>query len=358
MPDTPFALFDAHPALAARLPRMPLADLPTPVVRLAAIEQRVPGAALYVKRDDLCSPVFGGNKTRKLELILGALLHDGRDRVMTFGFAGSNHAAATALFCERAGMRCVAMLMPQPMAVADRANLLAAHASGAELRLYPSLARLVAAAVGYRMVHPGRGGLIPMVAAGGSTPEGNAAYVGAALELARQIEAGALPIPDEIHVAGGSLGTAAGLAVGLDAAGLRSRVIAVRAVDARFADGAALARICRKTARFLGRLDPTFPRIGEAAARLDDGHFGAGYAVPTPEGEAAARLLEEAEGIRLDETYSAKAFAGFLDAARDPESRGKTLLYWHTGNAVDLTARASAVDWRDLPREFHPLFER
>ena len=157
-------------------------------------------------------------------------------------------------------------------------------------------------------------------------------------------------------MAAGSLGTAAGLAVGLAASGLKSRVIAVRAVADRFADEAALARIAKKTARFLGGLDPSFPRKIEPEARLDGGGFGVGYAVPTAEGEAAARLLEEAEGIRLDATYTAKAFARFLDAARLPESRGRTLLFWHTGNSVDLTARAASVDWRDLPEAFHPFF--
>ena len=358
MPDAPYALFDAHPALAARLPRTALADLPTPIARLAGLEAEAPGAALFIKRDDLCSPVFGGNKTRKLELILGALERDGCDRAMTFGFAGSNHAAATALFCRRVGILCVAMLMPQPMSAVERQNLLVAHAAGAELRLYRGFARLVAGSAAYRMARPGRGGrLVPMIAAGGSMPEGNAAYVGAAFELRAQIEAGLIPVPDEIHVAAGSLGTAAGLAVGLAAAGLASRVIATRAVESRFADEAALARISRKTALFLRRIDPSFPRTIEPATRLDGGHFGPGYAVPTPEGEAAARLLQGAEGILLDATYTAKAFARFLDAARDPRSRGRTLLFWHTGNAVDLTARASAIDWHDLPKAFHGLFE-
>jgi D-cysteine desulfhydrase len=351
-----YALFDAFPALAARLPRLALAELPTPVQRLAALEARAPGAALWIKRDDLCSPVFGGNKTRKLELILGALRRDGRERVMTFGFAGSNHAAATAIFCARAGISCALLLMPQPMAAADRVNLLAARAAGAELRLYPSLPRLVAGGVAYRLRRAGRRGPIPMIAAGGSGPEGNAAYAGAALELGAQIGAGLLPAPDEIHVAGGSLGTAAGLAVGLAAAGLPTRVVATRAVDERLAGAAALAREIRRAARFLRRIDPSFPRIAAPAVRLDGGWLGPGYALPSPAGEAAARLLLEAEGIGLDTTYTAKAFARFLAAARAPESRGRALLFWHTGNAADLAPLAGAASPSDLPPAFRSLF--
>src|SRR5271167_4777426 len=41
---------------------------PTPVQHLAALSR--PGTSLWVKRDDLTNPVYGGNKIRKLEKLL------------------------------------------------------------------------------------------------------------------------------------------------------------------------------------------------------------------------------------------------------------------------------------------------
>jgi len=359
MATAPFPLLDAHPALRARLPRLELATLPTPVRRMSRLEERFDGRRLYIKRDDLCSPVFGGNKTRKLELILGALAATGQSRVITFGFAGSNHAAATALFCREIGVRCIAMLMPQPPSDEVRRNLLAAFAAGAQLRLYPSLPRVVLGAMGYRITHRGRrGSLVPMISAGGTTPEGNAAYVNAAFELAAQIEAGVVERPHSIHVAAGSLGTAAGLLAGMRAAGLGARLVPVRVTEERFASEAALAREVDRTTRFLGRMDPGFP--GLPAPRLevamDHACFGDGYGVPTPAGIEAARILEETEGIRLDGTYGAKAFASFLKAAASPCSAGRALLFWNTcgSPAPDLAGAPSS--WRELPEAFHRYF--
>ena len=61
----------------------------------------------------------------------------------------------------------------------------------------------------------------------GSSPIGVLGYVETALELAAQVAEGALPEPGHVVTAAGSGGTAAGLALGLRLAGLRTRVIGV-----------------------------------------------------------------------------------------------------------------------------------
>ena len=40
---------------------------------------------LYMKRDDLSGRLYGGNKPRKLEFILGDVLRSGAKEVITFG---------------------------------------------------------------------------------------------------------------------------------------------------------------------------------------------------------------------------------------------------------------------------------
>ena len=66
-----------------------------------------------IKRDDLTSPVYGGNKVRKLDYLLADALARGCDTVVTFGAAGSNHALATAVFAQRLGLACHVVLMHQ-----------------------------------------------------------------------------------------------------------------------------------------------------------------------------------------------------------------------------------------------------
>lgn len=48
---------------------------------------------LYVKRDDFSGmSLFGGNKIRKLEYLLGDAKEKGCDTVFTYGATQSNHA--------------------------------------------------------------------------------------------------------------------------------------------------------------------------------------------------------------------------------------------------------------------------
>jgi 1-aminocyclopropane-1-carboxylate deaminase/D-cysteine desulfhydrase-like pyridoxal-dependent ACC family enzyme len=91
-------LYERYPLLAEKLPRISLGEFPTPVEKLIGPCRRFGRDNLYIKRDDLTSRVYGGNKVRKLEFLLAAALKHGVVRVMTSGGVGSNHALATALY--------------------------------------------------------------------------------------------------------------------------------------------------------------------------------------------------------------------------------------------------------------------
>ena len=53
------------------LPRQPLGFAPTPLVELKRLSRFLNGPRLWIKRDDQTGLAFGGNKTRKLEFLLG-----------------------------------------------------------------------------------------------------------------------------------------------------------------------------------------------------------------------------------------------------------------------------------------------
>ena len=57
---------------------------------------------------------------------------------------------------------------------------------------------------------------------GGSNWLGAVAFVNAALELCEQIADAGLPVPDRVYVANGTMGTAAGLALGLALGGMEA----------------------------------------------------------------------------------------------------------------------------------------
>lgn len=77
-------------ALLARYPRVRLTPLPTPLYEMRGLTKYLGGPKIYVKRDDVGSLAFGGNKTRKLEFIMAQALAQSADTVVTLGGIQSN----------------------------------------------------------------------------------------------------------------------------------------------------------------------------------------------------------------------------------------------------------------------------
>lgn len=353
-------LFRNYPQMAGKLPHVALGHFPTPVQRLEWAGSEFGLDSLYIKRDDLSGDIYGGNKVRKLEFLLGDALRSKARAVITFGFAGSNHALATAIYARQVGLRSTSMLMPQANAHYVRRNLLASHHFSAELRLYGSLPALLLGTIPLLLRGRLRDGVFPrFIPAGGSSPLGVSGYVNAALELSDQIRAGEVPEPDVIYVPMGSMGTSAGLLLGLRAAGIQSRVIAVRVIEERMANAGKLLRLLLDTGVFLRNLDPDFPSVRITEADLEVRHdcIGDGYARFTDKGLRATELMSRKAGITLNGAYSAKAFSAILDDAGRGVLKGKTVLFWNTYNSRDLSATLAAADYHTLPTPFHRYFE-
>ncbi len=77
-------------------PRATLAQLPTPIHRLDNFGGQLDGQELWIKRDDLTGLEGGGNKTRKLEFLVGDAIETGADMLVTAGAIQSNHTRQTA----------------------------------------------------------------------------------------------------------------------------------------------------------------------------------------------------------------------------------------------------------------------
>ncbi|MGZ8364524.1 MAG: pyridoxal-phosphate dependent enzyme, partial [Caulobacteraceae bacterium] len=93
----------------ARFPRIKLANLPTPLEPCAQLGGEL-GLDLWIKRDDCTGLAGGGNKTRKLEFLLGEALEAGADTLITQGAVQSNHVRQTAAAAARYGLKCEIIL--------------------------------------------------------------------------------------------------------------------------------------------------------------------------------------------------------------------------------------------------------
>jgi 1-aminocyclopropane-1-carboxylate deaminase/D-cysteine desulfhydrase-like pyridoxal-dependent ACC family enzyme len=317
------ALFRHRPELAAAIPWIPLARVPTPVEPL---EMDLPGE-WWIKRDDHTGVAYGGNKVRKLEFLLADALRRGAGRLITAGATGSHHVLATSVYARTAGIPVTAVLFPQPFSAHARETLLDIHGQGASLVWAPQMGAVPilvrATAFTARSQRP------YLVPPGGSDALGTLGYASAALELAEQTASGAVPVPREIWVAAGTMGTAVGLAVGLTLAGLPTRVVAVRITSALVTNRFTLRALVRRT---LATLERGGVRVAEdgVLGRIELRHdqIGPGYGHRTPAGDRAAERLG-ATGVMLDATYTAKVVAGLVAAASDPGPR----LFWHTLSA-------------------------
>jgi len=354
------ALFEAYPGLASKLAHLALAELPTPVQKLTALGETLGNRALYVKRDDLSGTLYGGNKVRKLEWLLAEAKAREARAVMTFGTAGSNHCLATTLYARSIGLESISILSPQTNAWSVGRNLKMGFHAGAELHHYdsePVAERGAGWQTAKRLI---RGEPPPhVIRRGGSSALGTVGFVNAGLELAAQVAAGELPQPDLIYVALGTMGTAAGLALGLAAAGLATEVVAVRVVHPMYGNEKDFRKLFDRTAAMLHRLDQRFPRLGADDARYCIRHeqFGEKYARYTEGGMEAVALMQSLEQITLEGTYTGKALAALLADARQGGLRGKTVLFWNTYNSRPFPEQAMGIDYLHLPLSLHRYFE-
>jgi 1-aminocyclopropane-1-carboxylate deaminase/D-cysteine desulfhydrase-like pyridoxal-dependent ACC family enzyme len=309
--------------------RLSLGTYPTPVDRVDALS--TPRAELWIKNDGLVSAEYGGNKVRKLELILPRALERGAKRLLTVGAAGSHQVLATALYGKKVGLPTAAVLCPQPFSVHAESMLRASLALGIEPHLVGSMSAIAAALP--RVVRRGDYVLAP----GGSSVTGTLGYLHAVAELVDQIRAGVLPEPDTIVAPLGSGGTIAGLLAGVLREGLATRVVGVE-VAVRPPLGRALALGLALAAT---RRDAGSAGLVRLARQLEvlGTYLGEGYGYPTPEGARAQRVAGEL-GLELDPTYTAKTFAAVLDLLEraEPRDRPLRILYWHTLSAAPLTA--------------------
>jgi D-cysteine desulfhydrase len=332
---------------------------PTPVVRLAC---GAVGHALFVKNDGVSHPVYGGNKVRKLERLLGQAEREGARRVLTLGPAGSHHVLATSYFGGKRGLSVRAVLFPQPHSEHAEATLSAALACG--LDAVPASSRF---GVPWKLLRAFERDTF-FIPPGGSNPLGAESYADALGELEGQLDGGP---PDVIVVALGSGGTAAGILAGVVQRGLPTLVVAV---DVGAVGLFARALVIGLAERVLRRRGVRVtPRALHERLWIDRSQVGPGYGSPTPAGGAATRVAAKF-GMQLDPTYTAKAFASALGwVAESGFSRPKAqarrgvralaepfrVLYWHTLSAAPLgLVLAGARFPAALPAELRKLFVR
>jgi D-cysteine desulfhydrase len=311
------------------IPMTPLFAAPSPVCRLWT---NCRGGELWLKDDGRLATPYGGNKVRKLAYVLPRAVELGRERILTFGAAGSHHALATAVYVRHFGLRAAAILTPQYWSQHAEATLRAAIAQG--LEVFPAANTLEALELLTQVITPRD----LLVGPGALGPLGCRGFVEAAEELTAQVGSGLLPLPQRIVVAAGSGSTAAGLLAGLAECGLQTRLVAVAAAtNPALRPQILIQAWLTLTPR--ARRTTTMRKLSQSLEIVVN-KAGIGYGRPTEE-KALARRIAQDFGLKLDVTYTAQAFHQALKEAGHPEldsaAHAESVLYWHTLSAAEMT---------------------
>jgi L-cysteate sulfo-lyase len=317
--------------------RFPLAQLPTPIEELKSLSRELGGPELLIKRDDQTGLALGGNKTRKLEFLVGQALEQGADTLVTAGAAQSNHCRQTAAAAARAGLRCE-LLLNGTKPELPNGNLLLDELLGARIHWVQRSEREAKLSEISEELRK-QGDKPYVIPVGGSNGVGATGYVLAMIELAEQLD-GMNRRVDHVVFASSSGGTQAGIVVGAQVTGFKGKLHGV-SIDRDDSESATyegeLADIANETAKYVG-FDAQFA-AGDFTVAYD--YLGGGYGIVSDLERRAIRLLASREGIVLDPVYTGRAMGALLDLIRKKAFRSdETALFWHTGGAPALFAYA------------------
>ena len=323
-----------------RLPRIHLGNFPTPLEPLPRLSARLGGPKLFVKRDDLTGLAFGGNKTRTLEYVLGEILLDRPEVLVTGAGAQSNWSRQSAAAAARLGIPIVLVLRGSDSAAQIQGNLLLDLWLGADVRFVPEPdVTLVVAEQIDLVVAELRASGRKAVKIDPWAPAAAVGYVQMAIELQQQCDALGVE-PTRIWSAAAGP-TQSGLILGakelgwsVDVTGIAPIRWSGASMEARTADAA------NRAAAVLG----VGSRVDESDVKSLDQYIGPGYAVPSGPGLAAMRLVARTEGLLLDPVYTGKAMAALIDHVEQGRlTRDDTVVFVHTGGLPATFAYGDAI---------------
>lgn len=326
----------------ARFARIRLAHLPTPLEPLPRLSEEL-GLDLWIKRDDCTGLAGGGNKTRKLEFLLGAAFEEDADTLVTQGAVQSNHVRQTAAAAAAHGLACEIILEERTGSKATdyvgNGNVLLDRLFGATLRTVPGGTDMVAELEKTAAEVRARGGKPYVIPGGGSNPTGALGYVDCAREIVVQADEMDLEV-HRIVTATGSAGTHAGLVAGLAVMGADIPVLGIGVRAPKDRQEANVFKLAEETAALLGQPG----RVTREMVVADCDYVGEGYGLIDQGVIDALTLAARLDGIVLDPVYSGKAMKGLIALARAGRFKGETVVFLHTGGAQGLFGYQTEIE--------------
>jgi D-cysteine desulfhydrase len=300
----------------SRFPRRQYTVGPSPIEFLPNFTKALGGPKVWIKRDDMLGLAPGGNKTRKLEFLMGDALAKGADTLITCGAPQSNHCRITLAAAVKEGLKCRFVIEERVPGSYDP------QASGNNFMF-----RLLGVES------------ITVVPGGCSNAVGGLGYVACAQEIQQQLFEMGQPM-DYLVVGSGSSGTHGGLVAGFLGNNIKIPLVGVGVSR----DPQDQNPLVHKEAQAIMDLLGTGIQVpAEAVVSFGD-WWRPKYSIPNPAMVEAVQLLARTEAILLDPVYTGKIMAGLIGLSRKGYFKpSDNVLFLHTGGATSLHAYESVI---------------
>ena len=306
--------------------RANLIQLPAVIHRLPRLSNRY-RHEIYILRDDLTGFGLGGNKTRKVDFLLGDAIARRATALATIKATSfSRNAAAGAAACGKS----LHVVLPGTESDQNPLSQAVFAKWGAKLHFAPGdqaalEGRLASVVESLRA----QGQIVYVLHPGGSDAIGALSYVSVFDDICQFSERSGIHF-SYVMLSTSSAGTQAGLVVGQGIAQYETRVIGISASRTSMEQSGLVRELAESTAGLLGK------PVDASSVLVDDGFVGPGYACTSKDGEAASQIFAKEEGILLDPVYTGKAAAALLDYVEHNRFGGAPVLFIHTGGNAGL----------------------
>ncbi|WP_182835475.1 pyridoxal-phosphate dependent enzyme [Flagellimonas lutimaris] len=284
---------------------------------------REKGIHLYLKREDTIHPFISGNKYRKLKYNLLEAKKQGKETLLTFGGAFSNHIAAAAYAGHEQGIKTIGVIRGEELADKWQSNptLKLAHKHGMQFHFVTRSAYRLKNDTSFIEDLKEKFGDFYLLPEGGT----NDLAVKGCTEILTDADA---PF-DYICSAVGTGGTLAGL---INAAQPHQTVLGFPALKGDFLS----EEICTFVHNDRWRL-------------ITDYHFG-GYAKVDQQLVSFINLFKQKTGVPLDPIYTGKMLFGIFDLIKqDVFEPGTQILAIHTGGLQGIKGMNLVLKKKNLP---------
>lgn len=317
--------------------RAGLGSWPTPIERARCLS----GRPLWIKRDDLSGLGRGGAKARKIDLVVGRLLADGHDELITVAGNVTNLAFDLVPVLARFGIRATLFIADDPPATPEAREWIFAGIRDAVRFIGGSPVEAACAAVRAWIAARAAGRCPLLLLPGASHPVGVLGNALGFVEMIEQFDARGEPPPSAVFVTAATGTTLAGFLLAEHVLRASGRP-PVRVIAAETYGGATRSRT-RALLRWTERALALSAHVPAARIEIDRGALAGGFGRYTREQTRLCDRVRDTLDLAIDPIFGGKTWSVLEARAGEVELPERPVLYWHCGFTPEWQVLGRAV---------------